>query len=277
MKICLLGYFGMKNLGDEALLQSLKENYTKSDDDVYVMNNSNILYTFPKLINTDEVLSSGGWIEDNFQTNLWFFILSFMKSLNPKLKIRFIGVNWHNCLNYASFLDELEIRDWNLDWGIKDLAFKSRLYSKKKKIGIDIVPSMFKKNWVWVIKLVEKLEEKGYEVFLLPFSTLKRTPLLGRRVESDEDFFENMGYGDKIAREYTTNGMRYVISKMDFLICSHYHSHVFTIMAKKPFVSIPYSKKILDLANSMKFKNKVIKGELDDRTIDKILKNIRAL
>ena len=277
MKICLLGYFGMKNLGDEALMQSLKENYTEPDDDVYVMNNANILYAFPKLLNTNEVLSSGGWIEDNFQTKLWFSILEFMKMLNPKLKIRFLGVNWNNCLNSASFLDELKIRDWNKDWGIKDLAFQSKFNSKKKKIGIDIVPSYFKGKKIQVSNLICELEWAGYEVFLLPFSTLKRTPLLGRRVESDEDFFENMGYGDKIVREYTPNGMRYAISQMDFMICSHYHSHVFTIMANKPFVSIPYSQKILDLARTMKFKDKVIKGDLNDRTICGILKKIREL
>jgi len=273
-RICLLGYFGMKNLGDDALLQSLKENYTDCDDIVYVMNNANILYTFPRLINTDEVISSGGWIENNFQTMLWFLILGFMKILNPNLKIRFLGVNWNDILNKVDFIDEIKLRDFN---NFRDLAFSSRLYSKKKKIGIDIVPSYFKGRKDEIVNLICKFENAGFEVFLFPFSTLKRTPLIYKRVESDEDFFERIGQKDKIVREYSPNGMRWVISQMDFMVCCHYHSHVFTIQAKKPFVSIPYSQKIWALAKNMKFKNKVIKGELDGKEIQNIIKRVKNL
>ena len=273
----ILGYFDMDNLGDDALKKSLIKNYA-GDGKVVTINNASIFYKFIYLFFAEEILTSGGWLYDNFTAKLWcFFMYVARKYFGVKLRLIGVSVPEKSSNKYIRYVlenaDELKLRDKD----IPDIAFNDEFSNDSFKIGINLVASSCegkeqKIRWL-IIALKETFNAK---VYLMPFSTRDRTALTRKKVLSDIEFLNRFKDIAIVLEKMPVDSMKYAISRMDAMICTRYHSHVFARMTNTSFVSFPYESKVNDFLKYHKYPEDIkLSNDIDVAEIINKIKRIK--
>lgn len=125
-----------------------------------------------------------------------------------------------------------------------------------------------------ITDVTRMLMEDGYHVHLIPFC-------INRNSDSENDVImmrrivESIGKDDGLTLEYDAtiglgdyakNTYR-IMARMDFNVCTRFHSHVFSIVQGTPFVSLSCSRKCSELMKQIDFKRGLYSLETNDMLI----------
>lgn len=261
MKISIVGWYGKNNVGDDAF-KVVFESFFKDHLIEFV--------TPPQICqDSDLVILGGGSVVSPFYLNSM-----------PTTKKYALGVD----IAYQSEIDLLEKHQFkevyvrnstDLDLmkskltcnvhSIPDLAFylkpsnkdllsKYKKYPNKKTVGVfatDYVnPAIDRpynpysqRSYNFKTKLADKIDyfQKDYEVILFPCSTGGYGD--DRRINLDiMAYCKNQP--TNVLDTISPQDMIDIIKDLDFSICMRFHSHIFSMIAGTPFLSIEFTRKV---------------------------------
>lgn len=262
MKISTVGWYGKKNVGDEAFREVLGRFFSGHD----------VEFVTPphRCSASDVVVLGGGAVASPYYIDVL-----------PDLPRFAIGID----LAYESEADLLAAAQFRSIFvrtksdaetlrskvscpvtAIPDLAFylqptntdvltRYKRHQGRKTVGVLVTdyvnPAIDRPHdkfatraWNFIVKLAAELDalwEQGYEVMLIPCSTGGYGD--DRRMNLDLAAF--MKYEPtNILNTIEPQDMIDLIADCDFTICQRFHAHVFSIIAGTPFVSIEFTRKV---------------------------------
>jgi polysaccharide pyruvyl transferase WcaK-like protein len=267
MDIGVLGWYGKKNIGDDAFCKVMRDFFENPapmvGDDVY-------FYTPPKKPEGDVIILGGGAV-----------VAPYYLDLLPKDKPLYaLGVS----LEYESEADlirnmpfrEVVVRqeaDMPLlnDMPFKvtlapDLAFwyktpyKPAPENRSRHVGVlltdyikpaidrpfDKFGERYQKFILEMAARLDSLIEEGYVIHLYPCSTGGYGD--DRRINLDvKAFMKN----EPVLHLETFTPEKLIghLAWCDFTICMRFHAHIFSAIAKTPFISIPFTRKVRGFIN----------------------------
>jgi len=300
MRINVVGWYSMFNIGDEAFKPAIEK----------IFQNHEIEYITPPHEHTspDLVVLGGGAVASPY----YFAVLptscpryALGVDLAYESESDLLAQQNFDAVLFRNSLD-MKYWKWKFDCpvsAIPDLSFMIRPSGKKileryrrpeegtRKVAVfatDYVnPAIGRsveefgpKSWSFTIQLANELDvliKKGWTVYLLCCSTGGYGD--DRRMALQLNAF--MKYRPvMILDTFTPQDMVDLIAEMDLTICQRFHAHLFSTIAGTPFVSIEYTRKVRMYLEDLDLKDEVtcaaFKGEQFDtssfqETIDRVV------
>lgn len=268
MQIGVLGWYGKKNIGDDAFCDVIRDFFESNygiagSDDVF-------FYTPPKQPEGDVIILGGGAVVAPYYLDL----------LPADKPLYALGVS----LEYESESDlirkmpfkEIVVRQEADMPLLKDMPFKVTLAPdlafwyktpykpaqehRHRRVGVlltdYIKPAIdrpfdkFSQRYQnFIVNMAGKLDElieEGYHVTLYPCSTGGYGD--DRRINLDVKAF--MKHEPVIHMEaFTPEKLIGNLAWCDFTICMRFHAHIFSAIAKTPFISVPFTRKVRGFIN----------------------------
>lgn len=261
MKISIVGWYGMNNVGDEAFRFVFPQFF--EDHEIEFIKAGN------KCNNPDIVILGGGAVASPYYlkelpscTRYAIGIdIAWLSEIDLLAKADFKAIYVRNGTDLSTMKQKIGCPVFS----IPDLAFliqptKNQLlanYTKteKKKLGvlvtdyvnpaIDRPINKFRKradNFIMAMAKQLDLLSKDYEIVLIPCSTGGYGD--DRRINLDICAFMS-NRPTVIMDTLSPQDMIDLIAELDATICQRFHAHVFSIIAGTPFVSIDFTRKVM--------------------------------
>jgi predicted GH43/DUF377 family glycosyl hydrolase len=133
------------------------------------------------------------------------------------------------------------------------------IINEKIKIGISLCRNYYNKDFepdyfnfiCGIVEFIKLLINYNYQIYLIPFGINEdiideNDIILNKHIKSF--FLDNEEVIDVTMQKYYdlenyVYSNFYVINSMDFMICSRFHSHIFSMVCRVPFVSLSCSRK----------------------------------
>lgn len=277
-KILHIGYFNEYNCGDDAFVKAFKYLHYKYYP--------NYRLSFRTWLNENEkydmITLGGGDVLNEY----------FIKTLekNKTLEVNAVSVG----VPYQSYFDKLDRFKSLCIRNSRDLEILQKYYPEKQivyfpdlafllkrfiklqdynfdktrfKIGLCLTRTFFHPKYVseyisfvkTIVKLINNLLEKGYQIYLIPFGINKtkfkeNDIILIKHLKSffvnDNDVI-NVTTLDFYDRENYVTITYNLLNNVDFCICSRFHAHIFNTSLGKPFVSYTSSRKCKEYMKEM--------------------------
>ena len=296
MKISIVGWYGMNNVGDEAFRFVFPQFFEGHEVE--------FVRPIQKCNNPDIVILGGGAVASPFYLNdlpncpryAIGIDIAFVSEIDLLAKENFKAI-------YVRNGTDLEVMKQKINcpvFSIPDLAFliqptgsnileKYKL-TKKKTLGvlvtdyvnpaIDRPAEKFRQradNFISAMAKQLDALSKIYEIVLIPCSTGGYGD--DRRINLDICAF--MKNRPTIVMDtLNPQDMIDIIAELDVAICQRFHAHVFSIIAGTPFVSIDFTRKVelllkennLNYAKAAKFEGNEFNTSNIEPTLDLVLK-----
>jgi polysaccharide pyruvyl transferase WcaK-like protein len=267
MDIGILGWYGKKNIGDDAFCKVMLDFF---ENPASMVGNNVSFYTPPNKPEGDVIILGGGAVVSPYYLNLL-----------PKDKPLYaLGVNLEyeseaNLIRNIPFHEVVVRQEADIpllnDMPFKvtlapDLAFwyktpyKPTSENRSRRVGVmltdyikpainrsfDKSGERYKKFIVEMAARLDSLIEEGYVVYLYPCSTGGYGD--DRRINLDVKAFmkhEPVIYLESFTPEKLINHLAWC----DFTICMRLHAHIFSAIAKTPCISITFTRKVCEFIN----------------------------
>ena len=264
MKIDFVGWYFCNNCGDDSFEIIFRKEFSSHDLNF-------VRPPFHPRKDCDLIILGGGAVVSPFYLNVIPYNkplyalgvdIAYESEIDLLLKRPFLEV----CIRNKKDLPELKRRLSCKVSSAPDLAFSFcptgndilsgiKKYPKKKSIGVFVtdyvnpaidrpIEKFSDRSNDFKIKLalkLDELEEEGYEIILIPFSTGGYGD--DRRINLDlAAFMESRP--TNILNSINPQDMIDLISQLDLAICMRFHAHVFSLIGGIPFVSIDFTRKV---------------------------------
>jgi polysaccharide pyruvyl transferase WcaK-like protein len=295
MKISIVGWYGMKNVGDEAFRAVLPQFFTGNEIEFVTPPNT--------CNNPDIVVLGGGAVAAPFYLDILpdcpryalGIDIAYESEIDLLAKYNFKGIFVRNST-------DIEVMKRKISCpveAIPDLAFllttrNSTIFSKYKQyktrptVGVLVtdyvnpaidrdVKKFAARSWSFQINLAKELDalqSAGYEVMLIPCAT----------GGYGDDRRMNLGIAafmqtkpTNIMDTLSPQSIIDLIDGLDVSLCMRFHAHVFSVIAGTPFLSIDYTRKVeLLLKESNLTTHSVGKFQGDDFNLEPLLPRVKA-
>lgn len=286
-KISYVGWIGYGNIGDQALYLASKrllKDYDLSLDCLW--SGQNKVQRLIRNYGSKVTFFGGGTI-----IPLWF-----TKGKNKRRNLNFaFGLGVRNPSFWGNFESSVinDFREWKLDrisvrgyisqklladWGIESEVIGDPVLHLQPKERKDICKSgsvvinigksegnIHGFNETKVLKEVTKfcqyLENKGYNLILIPFWSKDVNYIKELHGQLKRATFKNYVKNDIIADDAISEIID-IISECDFLVGEKLHSIVLSAACYKPFISLEYQPKCFDFSSSVGFEDYNIRTDL---------------
>lgn len=267
-QILHLGYFFHKNCGDDAFMEVFKylnkKYYPEYNVDYKKIDGKYNINDY-KLV----LLGGGDVINDYF--------VNQVKKYNAKCNAVSVGIPYLGKKDLIENFESVIIRcksDIDIISKINknviyypDIVFlfdkfdksKKLIKSNKMKIGIALCRTYYNSKYEYeyaefifqIVETIKLLLQNDYEIYLIPFgindqNNYENDCILNEHIKSF--FINNINVID-VSKEHYFNKNNYVydifhvVNSMDFMICSRFHSHIYSMICNVPFVSLSCSRK----------------------------------
>lgn len=262
MKISIVGWYGMSNVGDEAFRVVFSDLF--SEHEIEFVRPPEVCHS------PDIVILGGGSVASPFYTKILpdcpryalGIDIAYKSEIDLLAKMDFKGIYIRNNTDVAEMREKLACPVNNTP----DLAFllqpsgcnilgKYKKFPNKRTIGVlvtDYVSPAIDRSITqfrtradsFITTMANQLDilsEQGYEIILIPCSTGGYGD--DRRINLDIcAFMKNRP--TLIFDTLCPQDMIDLIDQIDITICQRFHAHVFSIIAGTPFVSIDFTRKV---------------------------------
>ncbi|AYV85544.1 MAG: putative WcaK-like polysaccharide pyruvyl transferase [Satyrvirus sp.] len=301
-KILVLGYYGHHNIGDdvyEIIFHYIQDNFLP-DTEIHFID-PDILRTQLNIVTKYHLVLLGG----GDVINPYFMeVVQMIKKILPLTKIIAIsiGIPYPDLVNeYFPLLDLVYIRNkrdknlrnsdvQNINY-CPDLAFllptiyksnNKKIFSKDNfNICVVLARSYYhplyqEEYQIFITKIARTLDKlsvlqidnKPVKIYFLPFNNDKNTN------ENDHiichDTKKIMSTNTEVLEHYPNNNVKrvyYTIQNADYVICSRFHAHIFSIIHKVPFVSLSTTRKCYELMKEIGMKKQIFVPVLNELNV----------
>lgn len=184
------------------------------------------------------------------------------------------------------------------------LKNKNNFVDTNKKITFCLARSIYPSNKYYdhyinkISLFIKYLKKTGWDISLYPFNTSfnfnESDIILNNDIqkicEEQNITVENIIPKNNLnLSEFIDQTISY-IKKSNIVVCSRYHSHVLSILCRKPIISIPHTKKVLDQVDILNLNEWKIEPKLDEcnrpidldiakciRTFEKLVRNYKKV
>lgn len=262
MKISIVGWFGMNNVGDDAFQVVFSELLSEHEIE---------FIRPPQTCNSpDIVILGGGAVASPFYLKILpdcpryalGIDIAYKSEIDLLATANFKDVYVRNNTDVAEMIEKMGCPVL----GIPDLAFlmkpsgqdilsKYKKFPAKKTLGVLVtdyvnpaidrsIGEFSERAYSFILAMADELDglaNAGYEIILIPCSTGGYGD--DRRINLDLaafmksrpiSIFDTLGPQDMID----------LIADLDVTICQRFHAHIFSIIAGTPFVSIDFTRKV---------------------------------
>lgn len=280
-KIFHLGYFFEKNCGDDmfrVVFQCLKERLYPDHLAVF----RNHYKHFPEFdADRDKIIFGGGDIVNPYFLNHLFRTDGIIKDAvsigipyidNQKLMDHFRYICLRSMFDYKRLSDEYKDRlIYFPDIGflmplllpVSNIRLTADWTSNRPRLGVCLARTFYRPGneteyMKFILAMVDtfRILIEEMDIYLIPFCTNRK-----KRYEDDHvihnhilEFFRDDPRMIDVSRRYQSEMDEVfhtysLLSKMDFMLCSRFHSHIFSIAQAIPFVSFSQNRKVVNLMN----------------------------
>lgn len=263
MKINIIGWYGKRNVGDEAFRYAHKEIFKGHD--------LNFITPPMKCRKPDIVVLGGGAVASPFYLSILpndipryalGIDLAYKSEadLLAEAKFKSIIIRTKSDVEYLKSKVSCPVQAMpDLAFMLKpsgnDILSRYKRYPKKKTLGVLVtdyvnpaidrdVEQFAARAWSFKLNLAKKLDaiqSKGWEVVLIPCSTGGYGD--DRRMNLDLAAFMEK-HPTNIIKTFSPQDTIDLIAQLDLSLCMRFHAHIFSIIAGTPLVSIDYTRKV---------------------------------
>lgn len=294
IKIAILGYYGKKNLGDEAFMDSFH----------FLLKDSNLEFFGVDIDKNIDVTSHNIIICGGGDVINEYFLPKFEKILDGSNSIKLfygVGIPYTSYISLKTFknINHIFLRNAcdiplvsfysnNVKY-IPDIVFSlsppKRCLERKKRIGVffhvGLIKGRHKDNTIHNLnKALNNISKYG-KIMLYPFNT-SESPI------EDDTNVNNLLDFESYNKTFTTKEMLKEIGTLDYAICARFHAHVMCTIAATPFISISTTRKTRLYMKEIMLEKYMVQPKIDEsdyiisidhntiiKTFEKMLKDFK--